>query len=63
MQVTDLNFILKVDCGAIFSSDEIDRPSAVPPVKWEEVSEYLQVFFLNKKIVCVFFTDGKKLQG
>jgi hypothetical protein len=62
MHVTDINFLLKVDCGAIFSSDEIDRPSAVPPVKWEEVNEYLQVFLFKIRKKSMSFLLIAKLQ-
>ncbi len=34
---------LQVDCDAIFASDEIDRPSEVPPTPWEQIPELLQV--------------------
>jgi hypothetical protein len=42
--VLKIIFFWQVDCDAIFSSDEIDRPAAVPPIKWEALPEYLQVF-------------------
>jgi len=43
----------QVDCDAIFDSDEIDRPSEVPPTPWEKIPELLQVSRLLPELLQV----------